>query len=285
MKLGVLGLLPPDWRNIDVQAARRVKEAGFLGAQWFIPRPLEADPEDIQRVNRAFAEGGLEIAQVNGSYERLVDSDDELRAEGVRGLSALIRLGAMVQTPSVYVRPGSLSAAHHWGPHPLNTAPETLDRLVDSLRKVCRVAEAEGMLLAIEGHVLSPLDTPRRARQVIDVVASPALKFNIDPVNFMGSVSDVHDTNRILNELFDLLGAQTIAGHAKDCTLGDDLVLHIHEVVLGTGTMDYGLFLRRFQECCPDGYLEIEHLPDDKIPQARQALVKKAEEAGVPLIW
>ncbi len=285
MKLGVLGLLPPDWRQIDVDAARRVRAAGFLGAQWFISRPLEANPDDIERVRRSFREAGLEISQVNGSYERLVDADDHLRAEGVRGLSALVRLGAQVASPSVYVRPGSLNTKHHWGPHPANGAPETFDRLVDSLKVVCQVAESEGVLLAIEGHVLSPLDTPRRVRQLLDAVASPALKFNTDPVNFTGTVGDVHDTRRILNELFDLLGAETIAAHAKDCALGDDLVVHIQEVLIGSGTMDYNLFLRRFQECSPDGWIEIEHLPDEKIPLARRALVKKAEEAGVPLVY
>ena len=91
MKLGVLGLLPADWRQIDVDAARRVRAAGFLGAQWFIPRPLEALPVDIERVRRAFQEAGLEISQVNGSYERLVDADGRLRAEGVRGLSEIGR--------------------------------------------------------------------------------------------------------------------------------------------------------------------------------------------------
>ena len=61
------------------------------------------------------------------------------------------------------------------------------------------------------------------------------------------------------------------------------MVVHIQEVLLGTGTLDYNLFLRRFQACSPEGWMEIEHLPDEKVPLAREALVKKAQEAGVPL--
>ncbi len=283
MKLGVAGLLPSDWRQIDAAAARRVREAGFLGAQWFIPDPLAADPGDVVRVRQAFRDGGLEIAQLNGSYERLVDPDSALRAEGVRGLSALIRIGARIAAPTVYVRPGSLNLRSHWGPHPANHTSATFTRLVDSLRQACAVAEREGVLLAIEGHVLSPLDTPSKVRALLDAVGSPALKFNADPVNFIRSLPDVYDTRPILNELFDLLGEDTLVAHAKDVSVGDSLVLHIEEVLLGMGSLDYTLFLRRFQACAPDGWIEIEHLPDEQIPLARQALVQKAAEAGVPL--
>ncbi len=111
------------------------------------------------------------------------------------------------------------------------------------------------------------------------------MKFNTDPVNFYGTVRDVHDTQPILNQLFDLLGADTVVGHAKDLALQDFLVVHIQEVVIGSGVLDYGLFLQRFQVICPDAYLLIEHLPDEKVPLARQALLQKAREAGVELIW
>ncbi len=40
-----------------------------------------------------------------------------------------------------------------------------------------------------------------------------------------------------------------------------------------------------FQAFCPDAYLLIEHLPDEKVPLARQALLQKASEAGVEMIW
>jgi len=283
MKLGVSGMLPPDWRQITPAVTRRVREAGFLGAQWFFPRPLEAEPEDVRRVHSAFKTSGLGIAQVNGTYESLVNPDEAVRAEGIRTYQALIRLGAMVQAPSVYVRPGSLNPNGHWWPHPKNTAPETLERLVDSLQQACRVAEVEGVKIAIEGHVVSPLDTALRTRQVIDAVGSPAMKFNTDPVNYIGSAAGAYDTRRVLNDLFDLLGKDTIVAHAKDVAIMDAHVLHINEVLLGTGTLNYGIFLRRFQECAPDGWFQIEHLPDEKVPAAREALLREAEKAGIEL--
>jgi len=285
MKLGVAGLLPSDWRRIDVEACHNVRSAGFRGAQWFIPRPLDVELGDMRRVQAAFVAADLEICQVNGSYEALVNPDNNLRALGVSGLTALARLGGMLKTPTVYVRPGGLNPRGHWWPHPENHTLATFDRLVDSLKQVCHVAEAEGVILAIEGHVLSPLDSARKVRKLLDAVGSPTLKFNVDPANFIGSVADTHDTRRVLTDLFDLLGDDTVAAHAKDVALGETLVLHIDEVLLGSGTLDYPLFLRRFEHFCPDGYILIEHLPDEKVPLARAALVAVSERAGIPLVY
>jgi sugar phosphate isomerase/epimerase len=283
MKLGVAGLLPA-WPEINLAACRRVRAAGFCGAQWFFPRPLEVEWKEVRRVQSAFAGAGLEICQVNGAYEALVNPNEALRALGVRELSALVRLGGFLKTPSVYVRPGGMNPRGHWWPHPDNHTSATFDRLVDSLKQVCRIAEGDGVTLAIEGHVLSPLDSARRVRDLLDAVASPALKFNVDPVNFIGSVADAHDTRRVLNELFDFLGTDTVVAHAKDVGLGETLVLHIDEVPLGTGNLDYALFLRRFEQACPTGYILIEHLSDEEIPLARVALLTAAKHAGIKII-
>jgi sugar phosphate isomerase/epimerase len=282
MKLGVAGMLP-HWRRIDRAAAERVRAAGFRGAAVFIDRPLEASQDAVLDVKRAFDAAGLEVAQVNGWYECLVNPDDALRNQGVAGLQVLCRLARLLDADTVYVRPGGLNPKGHWLAHPDNHAPATFERLIGSLRRVCAVAGAEGVTLAIEGHVLSPLDSAQRVRDLIDAVASPTLRFNIDPVNFMGTVRDVHDTRRVLNELFDLLGADTVAAHAKDCRLGDALVVHIEEAAPGDGTLDMALFLRRFQACCPGGYVLIEHLPDEKALAARDALWRAAVAAG--LAW
>jgi sugar phosphate isomerase/epimerase len=273
-------MLPP-WRQIDRAAAERVVAAGFRGASVVIDRPLEADRASVLRVRQAFAEAGLAVAQANGWYECLVNPDDALRAAGVAGLQALCRWGRLLDAATVYVRPGSLNPRGHWWPHPGNHRPETFDCLIASLREVSAVAAAEGVILAIEGHVLSPLDSAARVAELLAAVASPALKFNTDPVNFVGTVRDAHDPRRVVNELFDTLGPATVAGHVKDCRLGDALVVHIEEVVPGDGTLDLGLFLRRFQACCPGGYLLIEHLPDEKIPRARSAVCRVAGEAGL----
>lgn len=282
MKLGVVGLLP-EWHAIDRAAAQAVRAAGFLGASIIIGQPLDADPADLERVKAALDEAGLEAAQANGWYEVLVHPDEATRAQGIAGAQALVRIGRLLNVQSVYIRPGSLNPRGPWFAHADNHTPQTFDRLVDSLRQVAAVAKNEGLPLALEGHVLSPLDTPERMRAVLDAVGSPALQFNLDVVNFIGGVAAVHDPRPTIERLFALLGPDIAAAHIKDCALQDELVLHIKEVMLGEGTIDQGLILQRLQAVRPDVYVLIEHLPDDRIPEARAAFWQAAQAAAVPL--
>jgi sugar phosphate isomerase/epimerase len=282
MKLGVAGIVS-EWSQIDAAGARKVREYGFRGLSVFFSRPLEADLQKVKALKPVLDDAGLETAQANGWYEALVNPDDALRAEGVRGLEALCRAGRVLDAETVYVRPGGLNPRGHWYAHPDNQTPQTFDRLVDSMRKASSTAQAEGMRLAIEGHVLSVLDTARKIRDLLDAVGSPALKFNVDAVNFIGTVRDVHNTRPILKEMFDLLGKDTIAAHMKDLAIQDELVLNIQEVVIGTGSLDQEYYLELCQEYCPDIYCLIEHLPEEKVPLARTGLLKAAANARIQL--
>ncbi len=281
LKIGVAGLFPPDWRDIDIETCSEVRAAGFSGASVVIPKPLEAEKVDVLRVKAALDETHLKCAQANGQYERLIDYDDALRAEGVRGHQALTRIGRMLDAEVVYVRPGSHNPRGHWWHHPENHTQRSFDTLVDSCRQIAATAEQEGMILAVEGHVASTLSSPQRVRDLLDAVGSKALKFSMDPVNFTGTVADVYDTARVLDPLFRMLGHDTVILHAKDVNLEDRHVVHIDEVLIGQGTMRYDLILPRMVEQCPNAYVLIEHLPDDKVPAARKALAEMAQRVGI----
>jgi sugar phosphate isomerase/epimerase len=294
MKLGVAGQLPKlsdatpaffpaDWRAIDLTATRRIRAHGFCGSQWFVNKPLEAEHSDVSRVAAAFHDAELDICQLNGWYEPICAYDDALRAEGVRGAIALTRMGVATGALSVYIRPGGHNPNGHWYPHPENHSPRTFDNIVDSLKQICHVAVNEGVKIAVEGHVLSALDTPARMCALFDAVDSPALVFNFDPVNFTGTVKDVHHTRGILDALDNALGPKIFVAHAKDLALIDQLVVRIDEVVPGTGAMDYPHFMQLFQKRAPDGYFVIEHLPDAETLQARDFVVALAARLGIPL--
>jgi hypothetical protein len=47
--------------------------------------------------------------------------------------------------------------------------------------------------------------------------------------------------------------------------------------------MNYELLMTRWVECCPEGYFLIEHLPDEKVLIAREAIGLKAAQLGIPL--
>jgi len=283
MRSGVVGMMPAAVADITAATADRLRDLGFSGVTVIVPNPLESRSEEYERAGAILRDGGISVAQANPRYEMLVQPDDDRRALGIRQLQAACRCAAWLQAATVYVRPGSLNPAGPWTPAPGNTSLRTLMRLVDTLRQVVPVAEDVGIPLAIEGASTSPLDTPERVRDCIEAVGSPALRFNADPVNFVRSLDELYDTTSLIDRLFDCCGRYTVIGHAKDITYDNTLPVRMRECPLGTGLFDQETYMRRFERCCPDGFMLIEHLPDEQIPAAKQQLDRVMEQAG--LTW
>jgi sugar phosphate isomerase/epimerase len=283
VRSGVVGLMPPAVGAITAATADRLRALGFSGVTVQVPDPLEARRDEYERAGAILRDGGITVAQANPRYEMLVQADDERRALGIRELQAACRCAAWLRAGTVYVRPGSLNPAGPWTPSPGNTSLRTLLRLVDALRQVVSVAEEVDVPLALEGGSTSPLDTPERVRDVIEAVDSPALRFNADPVNFVRSLDELYDTTSLIDRLFDCCGRYTVCGHAKDITFDNALPVRLRECPLGTGLLDHAAYLRRFEQSCPDGFLLIEHLPDEQIPAAKRALDRVVEQVG--LAW
>ena len=216
MRSGVVGLLPRDYRLTDEQVARRIRSAGFTGVSVVVCSSVEPTHDELARLRNVLDGAGVRVAQLNARYESLVSADEECRRAGVRVLRESCRWAKWLAATNTYVRPGSLNPRGPWLPHPANTSPETVERLARSLREVAPAAEDEGVYLAVEGHVLSPLETPERVHEVIEAVGSPAVRFNADPVNFVGRLEDAYASAGLLNRMFDLLGKHVVCAHVKD---------------------------------------------------------------------
>lgn len=283
MRLATTGLLPADLRQVDDAVAQGLRAAGFVGCSCFFSDPTSFTHAELDTLRETLWRNGVGVAQVNGRYESMVNPDEELRRQAITTYRALIDVCARLQGDNVYVRPGSMNPGGHWWPHPDNHSPATLDRLVDSLQQISRLAEDAGVVIVVEGHTVSPLNTAAVVREVIDRVGSPALKFNADPVNFVSCVQEVYHSRRVLDDLYDTLGDLNWAVHAKDMAVEDRHVVHISEVVMGRGHMDLGYMLQRFEQIRPEGYVIVEHLPDNLIPEARDALLAAAEKVGI--VW
>ena len=280
MRVGVAGFLPDDPAAIDRAAAESLQALGFAGTSVVLPDPALYGDSEMFRIRDVLADSGVQVAQANPRYHSLV-GPEEVRRAGVAALRAACRCARCLRAANVYVRPGSLNPRGSWLPHPLNTSAETLAELTSSLRQAASVAEGEGVVLALEGHVLSPLDSPARVRQVIDEVGSPALAFNVDPVNFAGTLADAYGTRGLIDRLFDELGDRTVCAHLKDVRVEDRLVLHLVECAPGEGLLDLPFFLTSFERHCPTGYVLIEHLPPELVPAAKRAVDEALHRAGL----
>ena len=286
MLLGVAGFVKGDWLGVKPESVKKVAENGFVSALLTISDPAAGSDDDIEHIQSLYASNGLIMPMTRGAYGGgLCSDDEEQRRWTVNFLENTIRLSAKMGCSTTYFRPGSLNPDGAWLPHRENRSEATFDRLVKSAKQACTVADSEGIKLVVESGVVCPLYTPQRVRDFFDAVNMPALGYNMDPVNLVGSLDIAYDTTALINECIDLMSAEIVGCDAKDFTIVDALLPHFEEEVIGApnAMLDNVTLLTRLQEVAPDIVVTVEHYPDEKIPAATAGIRKAAQIAGI--VW
>jgi sugar phosphate isomerase/epimerase len=286
MRLGIAQLLPTELGAIDAAAIRRVRELGFAGAALFVfDSPREISLTRAAAIGRLCVAEGVDLVEYGQYQVTLVDPHERVRMANVETLRAACRVAQAFGCPAVITGAGSLHPSNRWAPHPDNRKPETVDRLIGSLRESVRAAEDEGVILALECHVLTPLYDVRTAREVLDAVGSPALKIHLDPVNWL-TLDTAYANGPAIAEMFALLGPDRIYGaHSKGLAVGEQVVTHLSETYTGApdDVVDHATILRELARLPGDPYLVIEHLTVEQMPGARDHQLRIAAELGVPV--
>ena len=282
MLLGAAGYHKGDFRHLTDQTAAAAAGLGLRALNARTDDPDSVTPAEAERFREILDRHGLAAGQTAGNYGGgLVSEDGAERERTVRFVQAMCRLTRLLGSPTTYLRPGSLNPRGAWLPHPRNRSQEVFDRLVDSARQVCAVAEGEGVLVAVEGGVVSPLYSPARIEAFITAVDSPALGFNQDPVNLIGSLEQAYDTGALIADSFDRLGRWTVSAHVKDFTLVEALLPHFEEAEIGAGMLDQAAYLSRLQATRPGVHAYIEHLATDRFAAAAAAVTAISRSAGI----
>ncbi len=282
MLLGASGYHVGDFRTLTDQTAAAAAALGLRTLNARSSDPSTVTFKEVARFTEIIERHGLVVGQTNGDYGgRLVSEDKAERADAIRFLQEMCRLSKLLTAPTTYLRPGSLNSGGGWLPHPFNRSQEVFDRLVDSAKQVCAVAEGEGVLVAVEGGVVSPLYSPARIEEFILAVDSEALGFNQDPVNLIGSLEQAYDTRALIADSFDRLGRWTVSAHIKDFTLIEGLLPHFEEAEIGDGMLDQASYLLRLQECHPGLHVYIEHIPADRFAAAVGAVMEISQSISV----
>jgi sugar phosphate isomerase/epimerase len=101
------------------------------------------------------------------------------------------------------------------------------------------IAEAHDLWLAVEPETANVVDSPAKARRLLDELRSPRLKIILDPANLFRA-EDLPDQRAILSAAFDVLGPDIVLAHAKDVQV---VAGTVHHVAAGAGLLDYEYYL------------------------------------------
>jgi len=279
-------MLPGDFRTFDAAQMQAIRDLGFTGFGFHLNGDdvFDITPAACAAYCRFMDGQDLDLAQFAITYnECLFHPDKTIRERVTAKINRGTEIAAQLGAQAFLLRPGSLNPDGPWTPHRDNQRPENAEILVETLRPIARKAETEGVVLALETHVLSIMDPPQKCRAIVEAVGSDHLRLILDAVNHFQSLQQVYNSSAWVNHIFDELGALAPLAHIKDLKVSNGLVLHIDQTVPGEGELDLALVLQRFDALYPNGYGLIEHLRIEQIPQAAANVRRIAAANGVDI--
>ncbi|MGH6961664.1 MAG: sugar phosphate isomerase/epimerase family protein [Dongiaceae bacterium] len=268
------------------ETARRVRAYGFETVQLNLDfpdwrfAPLETSAADCSRLRDTFARHGISVAAIAG-YVNPVATDADRRQANAEWLNAVLRRALDLGSPYVVTETGSYHPDDDWAPHPQNATPAAYDDLCGVMKAASRIAEESGAVLLLEPSVGNVIDTPEKARRLLEDVDSPALGLVADPANYIDG-GNIAQADAVLQHLFDVIGDHIHLAHAKDVHRFNGVARERHHhptdpalyggveyPSAGLGQLNYELYVRLLARRCPDVALIVEHLNEADIPRAK----------------
>lgn len=214
-------------------------------------------------LKKLFAKNELDVA-VLGCYLNLANPDEESLAKIKRRYLTNIRFASLLGAGVVGTETGAVNEEYKFEER--NHSDEALDIFIRNVRPVVEYAEKMGVILAIEPVAKHIVCNPKRARRVLDEIASPNLQIIFDPVNLLDH-SNYQNREEIFAEAIDLLGEDIAMVHIKDFVVKDNELV---SVAAGTGEMDYSQIIRFMKEKKPYIHATLENTVPENAVAARE---------------
>jgi sugar phosphate isomerase/epimerase len=248
-------------------------EAGFEAVQLHLSTagledfPAAVPDEAARRIRRAA--GGVEITAVSGMWN-VTHPDPAVRRGGLANLAAIAGACAALGTGIVGVCTGSRNTTSMWRPHPENGTPEAWRDMRETIAAAVEIAEQHDIVLAMEPEVNNVVDSPARARQLIDEIGSPALKVCIDGANIF-KAGQLPRMAEVLDEAFQQVGDHVAFAHGKDLDHDGDA----GHLAAGHGVLDFDRYVLLLRQVGYDGAIILHGLTEAQAPGCRDFLREK----------
>ncbi len=286
MRLGVVGMMPKRLDEITPRHLAAIRKLNLTGVGMGLPGTEMGSVTDatIENTRQLFADAEMDLAQLIVGYSGcLFDPDAGVRSKLAGQINDGIRLSHSLGAHVTLIRTGSLNPTGSYHPTSENHAPECHERLIDTLRMVGETADAIRQTVVIETHVLTIMNSPEVNRQILRAVGSEHMMLVMDYTNHFQALHQVYNSTERIHYIYDMMGPKCAIGHCKDISVGNNFVTHFNEEIPGEGELDMTTALRRWHELRPDGYMMLEHLPEEQYPLASQNTHRILVEAGIPV--
>ncbi len=278
MRLG--GPLFGEW-NSPQEWAALVHRHGYSAA--LSPVDDLQDGDAIAEYAQAAASADIVIAEV-GAWSNPISPDT-----GTREAATALCVERLAVADAIGARccvniAGSLG--EQWdGPHPANLTADTFALIVDTVRGIIDAVKPSRTYYCLETMPWVYPDSPESYLALITAIDRKAFAVHLDPVNMVCSPQRFFDNAGLIRACFDKLGPYIKSCHAKDVTLHSQWLVHLDEVRLGLGALDYGVYLQELGKLDADTPLMLEHLSSaEEYSAAAQHVRSVARQAGVAIV-
>jgi len=252
---------------------------GYCAA--YCPAVALKDTARITALRDAFAKHDVVIAEV-GRWCNLLDADAEKRRKNLEAVTEGLVLAEAVGALCCVDIAGTFSTTTWYGPHPDNLSARAFDAIVENARKIIDAVKPRRARFCYEMMGWALPDSPDSYLRLIKAVDRPAFGVHLDPCNLINSPERFYRNTALLNECFDKLGQWIVSCHAKDLTWDVEMNIHFREVVPGTGSLDYGTYLKRLAGLPQNPPLMLEHLKAaEEYAQGRDYIFQVGRKAGL----
>lgn len=214
-------------------------------------------------IKNVFARNQVDIA-VLGCYLNLANPNPQQLEKIMNRYKAHIRFASWLGCGVVGTETGAPNESYTYVPQ--CHGEEALQTFIANLRPIVRYAEQMGVVVAIEPVWKHIVCNPKRARRVLDEIASPNLQIILDPVNLL-DISNYQDQEAIVEEAIELLGADVAMVHLKDYMPVEG---KLEAMGCGLGRMKYEAVLKFIKERKPYIHVTLENTKPENNQQVKR---------------
>lgn len=278
--------LPARWPRVGAMAHELVSQPdeperlvsllqrfGLQTVQLGVPLLEEvlAQKEQVARWRAQLEASALPIVAIGG-YRNLVAPNATKRSAHIAFLQHCLERAPLFGTAIVATETGTRHRVSGWAPSPENQGHEAWETLCATLREVLPVAEQQGTILALEGHVNHVINTPERLAQLLEQFPTPHLQVVLDPYNYLGQ-DVLPQKEQVVAAFLQQFKDRFVLAHLKDVSQAG---AESDTPAFGQGVFPQQLYLDFLRRERPDLPLIIEHASVDQIPKVLQKVLVMA---------
>lgn len=177
--------------------------------------------------------GGMKLS-ILSSYINPSDTNPETLAVSLEKFKDKIHYASILKPIAVGTETG---VYYDKDGNKQNNSEEAYQYVLKNIKELVEEAEKYGVNVAVEGVHAFVINSPERLARLINDIDSDNMKAIFDPVNYI-TADNYKDQDKMITQMFELVGKKIVAIHAKDFVIEDG---EVKMVLPGEGLLNYKL--------------------------------------------